>query len=140
MRRVMMILGAVLGVVGMFLVVRTVLFVGRAVTIEAEVMAVEERRGPPKPRSKTPIHVRYRLPDGVEHLSKTSMPLLQKVEVGDRLQVLVDTADPEVVVLPLLSVLWATPITLCLAGVALLVGSCWVAPVSTKRILPAQSA
>jgi hypothetical protein len=123
MRRGVFILGIVLCFAGVYLCGSTYLFLNRAIPVEAEVVAVEERKGPPKPRSKTPLHVRYRLPSGEEHLSKTSMPLLQRVEAGDRVHVLVDSANPEVVTLPLLSVLWATPITLCIAGVVLVLGS-----------------
>lgn len=122
MRRTALILGIVLCLVGVYLCASTYLFLNRAIAVEAEVVAVEERKGPPKPRSKTPLHLRYSLPNRGEHLSKTSMPLLQRVEVGDRVRVLVDSANPEVVTLPLLSVLWATPITLCVAGIALVVG------------------
>lgn len=123
MRRAMFMLGIVLCLIGGYLSASTYLMLDRAIAVEAEVVAVEERTGPPKPRSKTPIHLRYTLPDGGEHLSKTSMPMLQKVEVGDRVRILVDGANPEMVTLPLLSVLWATPITLCVVGIALLVGS-----------------
>lgn len=123
MRRVLCILGIVSCLGGVYLCASTYLFLNRAIAVEAEVVAVEERKGPPKPRSKTPLHLRYSLPNGGEHLSKTSMPLLQRVEVGDRVHVLVDSANPEVVILPLLSVLWATPITLCVVGIALVVGS-----------------
>jgi hypothetical protein len=123
MRRAVLIFGIALCLGGVYLSASTYLFLTRAVQVEAEVVAVETRQGPPKPRSKTPLHVRYRLSDGHEHLSKTSMPLLQRVEVGDRVHVLVDSLNPEVIRLPLLSVLWATPITLCVVGVALVAAS-----------------
>jgi hypothetical protein len=133
MRRFFLLIGLLLCAFGGYLVLSTYLFVHRAITVEAEVVAVEERRGPPKPRSKVPLHVKYRLPDGTEHLSKTSMPLLQKVESGDRLQLLVDGARPEVVRLPLLSVLWATPLTVVLVGILLAMGSRFL-PTASRRL------
>lgn len=121
MRRFFTVLGILLALYGASVAGNTYLFLRRAVTVEAQVIAVEERRGPPKPRSKTPIHLRYTLPDGSEHLSKTSMPLLQAVKEGDRLMVLVETTAPEVVRLPLASVLWALPLATCVVGVVLIV-------------------
>jgi hypothetical protein len=115
-RRFFSIIGIVLALYGAYGGVTTYLFVRRAVTIEAQVIAIEERKGPPKPRSKTPIHLRYTLPDGSEHLSKTSMPLLQAVKAGDRVKALVDPKAPEVVRLPLASVLWALPLATCVVG------------------------
>ncbi len=128
MRNTFKVLGAIILVIGVYRIVSTSLFLQRAVTVEAEVVAVEELRGPPKPPSKVPLHLKYRLSDGSEHQSKTAMPLLQKVEPGDRVQILVDQSSPEFVRLPLLSVLWATPFTLVLIGLALVAGARLVPP------------
>ena len=99
-------------------------FLQSAAPVVATVVSVEHRSGPPKPRQNTPLHVRYQSKDGQEVLAITHLPLLQVVKEGESVTVLASAADPQDVRLPLLSELWATPLTYLVVGCfALIVGA-----------------
>jgi hypothetical protein len=95
-------------------------FVSRALELPGVVDSVEELKGPPKPRQKVPLHLSYALPDGTRHRVVTHMPMLQKIEAGDTIRILVDHSNPQDVRLPLWSELWAGPLTYFVGGMLLL--------------------
>ncbi|MEY4701793.1 MAG: hypothetical protein RL326_1980 [Pseudomonadota bacterium] len=95
-------------------------FVSRAIELPGVVDSVEELKGPPKPRQKVPLHVSYSLPDGTRHRVVTHMPMLQKIESGDTIRILVDRSNPQDVRLPLWSELWAGPLTYVVGGLLLM--------------------
>jgi hypothetical protein len=47
------------------------------------------------------------------------MPLLRAVKDGDSIPLLVDPTNPQIVKLPYISELWATPLAYLISGVAL---------------------
>jgi hypothetical protein len=101
-------------------------FLERAELKNARVTGVQELRGPPKPRQKTAVHIRYsaQVPDQSEtkDLSAiTQLPLLQEIKEGDQIRVLVDPRQPSVARLPLWSELWARPLTYFVGGILILV-------------------
>jgi len=67
------------------------------------------------------VHVRFVMPNGEERSAITRLPLLQNLKEGDRIEILVDPSNPQLVKLPLLSELWATPLAYLLSGVVLTV-------------------
>jgi hypothetical protein len=95
-------------------------FVSRAMELSGVVDSVEELKGPPKPRQKVPLHLSYSLPDGTRHRVVTHMPMLQKIEAGDTIRILVDGSNPQDVRLPLWSELWAGPLTYHVGGLLLM--------------------
>lgn len=121
MGRVITLVGFVLLSFGAWRATSTAIFVKSALRVSAQVVAVEELRGPPKPRQKTPLHVTYTLPDGSPHRAITNLPFLQQVKVGDVIQVIVDPQAPQDVRLPLWSELWAGPLTYIMGGLLLMV-------------------
>ncbi len=96
-------------------------FFHRAVMVEATVVAVEELRGPPKPRQKIPLHVQFTLADATDHRAVTHMPMLQVVAAGDRIRLLVDPTNPQSISLPLWSEVWAGPLTYLVCGALIMV-------------------
>jgi hypothetical protein len=95
-------------------------FVSRAVEVSALVDSVEELKGPPKPRQKVPLHLSYSSPDGAQRRVVTHMPMLQKIDAGDTIRILVDSTNPQDARLPLWSELWAGPLTYLVGGMLLL--------------------
>ena len=120
MGRIIGTIGLLLCLVGVWQGVVTWHFTQRAITVEATVDAVEELRGPPKPRQKIPLHISFRLPGGSEHRAVAQMPMLQVIAAGDRIRVLVDPQNPQRVVLPLLSEIWARSLTYLVCGALIL--------------------
>lgn len=113
--------GVALSVAGVWLGIDTASFQRRALLVQATVTGVQELRGPPKPRQRTPLHVTYKLPDGREASAVTHLPFLQEIKSGDSIRLLVDPAAPEQARLPLISELWARPLTYFVGGLLLLV-------------------
>ena len=120
MKKLITLVGLVCLVVGIFESSQTLSFLSRALTVQARVVAIQTRTGPPKPTQNTPVHITFSLPSGTEHTAITHLPLLQKVKEGDTIYVLVNPEDPQVVKLPLLSELWARPFAFTLGGLVLL--------------------
>jgi hypothetical protein len=112
--------GLILVAFGAWRGVESYAFVSRALEISGMVDSVEELKGPPKPRQKVPLHLSYSLPDGTQHRVVTHMPMLQKIERGDTIRILVDRANPQDVRLPLWSELWAAPLTYLVGGMLLI--------------------
>lgn len=122
MRKLLTVIGIVLLAIGVFKANALISFLSNAVPLTATVTTVELRTGPPKPTQNTPVHIRFTLPSGEERAGITNLPLLQVVKEGDLLPILVDPANPQVVRLPLLSELWATPLAYLLSGLAIVCG------------------
>lgn len=120
-RTAIMVVGCVLLVAGAWRGTSTAMFVKRALRVSGKVVAVEELKGPPKPRQKTPLHISFSMPDGSEHRAITNLPLMQVVRAGDVITVLVDQDDPQKVRLPLWSELWAAPLTYIVGGLLLII-------------------
>jgi hypothetical protein len=120
-RKLLLALGIVLFGLGIKECADTFSFTASAVPVKSVVVSVEERKGPPKPTQNTPVHVRFTLPDGSEHAAITHLPLLAKIKTGDEIIVLVQPSNPQIVLLPLLSELWARPLAYLLSGFALIV-------------------
>jgi hypothetical protein len=59
------------------------------------------------------------MPNGEEVAATTHMPLLRVVKDGDSISLLVDPTNPQVVKLPLISELWATPLAYLISGLVL---------------------
>lgn len=95
-------------------------FLERSLELPGVVDSVEELKGPPKPRQKVPLHLSYALPDGTRHRVVTHMPMLQRIEAGDTIRILVDRTNPQDVRLPLWSELWAGPLTYLVGSLLLL--------------------
>jgi hypothetical protein len=121
MARIVVLIGVFLCLLGVWRGAETVRFSRAAVLVEARVDAVEELRGPPKPRQKIPLHVSFRLSNGTEHRGVTHMPMLQVVSVGDRIRVLVDPSAPQDIRLSSWSELWAQPLTYLVCGLLIVV-------------------
>ncbi len=115
-RAIVSLIGVATLVVGAFKCLSLIEFLQAASPVEATVVAVEHRSGPPKPRQNTPLHVRYKSRDGQEVLATTHLPLLQVVKEGETLTLLASTKNPQDVRLPLISELWATPLTYVIVG------------------------
>jgi hypothetical protein len=123
MNKVIPLVALGLFILGVFQSFQTASFQRRAIVVSATVVSVEERKGPPKPRQKTPLHVIYRLDDGREHSAVTHLPMLQEIRQGDSIRLLVDPSRPNAAELPLWSELWARPLTYLIgAGLLWLVG------------------
>jgi hypothetical protein len=118
--KIILIVGLLLSIAGAVSAVQTAQFNQKAVEVVGSVLVVEELRGPPKPRQKTPLHVSYQLSDGQQFSAVTHMPLLQAVKQGDQIRLLVDPADPGTVRLPLWSEMWARPLTYLIGGLLVL--------------------
>jgi hypothetical protein len=113
--------GVVMTLAGVWLGGETFAFQRRAIAVQATVTGVQELRGPPKPRQRTPLHVSYKLSDGREYSAITHLPLLQEIKQGDSIRLLVDPTAPERARLPLISELWARPLTYLVGGILLVV-------------------
>jgi hypothetical protein len=99
-------------------------FLQTAEKVPATVIAVEHPPGPPKPRRTIPVHLRYKLSTGEEVQSVTTLPLLQSLKEGDVVTVLAGPAGRQEVRFPLLSELFAVPLTFLVLGVlGLIIGS-----------------
>lgn len=120
MNRVISVVGVGLLAAGTFGAFQTYSFQREAVEVQGQVVLVEELRGPPKPRQKTPLHVSYTL-NGSQYSTVTHLPLLQVVKPGDTIRLLADPKNPEDARLPLLSELWARPLTYLIGGILMLV-------------------
>jgi len=121
MSRVVSAVGLVLCAVGVWHWSATYAFVRDAQPVIGRVTGVQELRGPPKPRQKTPINILYTTTDGREVSAIAQMPLLQEIRAGDEIRVLVDAKQPELARLPLWSELWARPLTYLVGGFLMLV-------------------
>lgn len=121
--RVISLAGVVLLGLGLWRGADSYTFRSRAIELPGRVDSVQELKGPPKPRQKVPLHVSYSLPDGTQHRAVTHMPMLQKIETGDTIRILVDRSNPQDVRLPLWSEMWAAPLTYLVGGVLLVVMS-----------------
>jgi len=120
MRRFLFLVALVLVILGAVDVVSTMTFTRNAVLTRATVTAVEERSGPPKPTQNTPLHVSFVLPDNTAHAAIARLPLLQKIQQGDQIFLLVNPKEPQDVRLPLISELWARPLAYLLSGMILI--------------------
>ena len=116
MRKLLLLLGLVLLVLGVYDTAKTLSFTSSAQLVRATVLALEERTGPPKPTQNTPLHETFTLSDGIERTAVTQTPLLQKPRQGDEIFVMVNPTNPAEVKLPLLSELWARPLAYLLSG------------------------
>lgn len=114
--KIISLVGVALVALGVWRGVESVRFRGRSIEILGRVDSVQELKGPPKPRQKVPLHLSYSTPDGLQHRGITHMPMLQKIEMGDSIRILVDPANPQDVRLPLWSELWAGPLTYVIGG------------------------
>lgn len=116
MHKIILALGFVLLIVGGAEGVKIAKFYSHAVEVTGVVTGVQELRGPPKPRQKTPLFVSYRLQDGSEVQAVTHLPMLQQIKQGDSIRLLADPNQPQDVRLPLWSELWARPLTYLVGG------------------------
>ncbi len=116
MHKIILALGFVLLIVGGVEGVRIANFYSHAAEVIGVVTGVQELRGPPKPRQKTPLFVSYRLQDGSEVQAMTHLPMLQQIKQGDSIRLLVNPNQPQDVRLPLWSELWARPLTYLVGG------------------------
>jgi hypothetical protein len=121
MHKIILGLGLVLLVVGGIEAAKTASFLSKAVEVVGAVTGVQEFRGPPKPRQKTPLYVSYKKQDGSEVQAVTHLPMLQQIKQGDSIRLLVDPNKPDDVRLPLWSELWARPLTYLIGGVLLVI-------------------
>ena len=121
MSRVVSAVGLVLCGVGVWHGSSTYAFVRDAQPVIGRVTGVQELRGPPKPRQKTPINILYTTTGGREVSAIAHLPLLQEIRPGDEIRVLVDSTHPEIARLPLWSELWARPLTYLVGGFLMLV-------------------
>jgi hypothetical protein len=121
MRKLIIVVALLLIGIGAVDVISTVSFTREAVLTRATVTSVELRPGPPKPTQNTPLHVSFVLPDNTSHAAIARLPLLQKIEQGDQIFLLVNPQDPQDVRLPLVSELWARPLAYLLSGTVLMV-------------------
>ncbi len=117
--RIVFVVGLALVGLGAWRGLETSLFISRAVQVGATVDSVQELPGPPKPRQKVPLHLSYVTPDGGTHRGVTHMPMLQRIEAGDTIRVLVDPGNPQDVRLPLWSEQWSGPSTYVIGGLLL---------------------
>jgi hypothetical protein len=120
MSRVVSLVGAGLLSVGVLQGWTTYSFVQHAEIVIARVASIEELRGPPKPRQKTPVNLLYKNRDGAEQSAVAHLPLLQNIQQGDEIRILVDPQQPQVARMPLWSELWARPLTYFVGGLLLL--------------------
>jgi hypothetical protein len=121
MSRVVSLVGAVLLSVGIWQGGATYSFVQRAHLAVGRVTSIEELRGPPKPRQRTPINVLYKGRSGQEESAVAHLPLLQNIKEGDEIRILVDPQQPQRARIPLWSELWARPLTYVVGGLLVLI-------------------
>ena len=130
MRKVIRVAGVFLIFFGVVDGYRTARFVETSKEVRATVQSVEQLRGPPKPRQKTPVHVEFELQDGKREHGITNLPFVYAVEVGDSIPILVQAGNPSRIKLNLWSELWASCLTYTVGGILVLVVS---ATLSHKR-------
>lgn len=116
MNKIITTVGLLLFIAGAWSGMETFRFIQRAEAVLGRVLVVEELRGPPKPRQKTPLHVSYQFADGRQFDAVTHMPLLQQVKQGDEIRLLADPTAPDSVRLPLWSEMWARSLTYLIGG------------------------
>lgn len=121
MSRVVTAVGVALSAFGVWQGFATYSFLERADVVQARVTGVQELRGPPKPRQKTPVNLLYTNPQGEEVSAVGQLPLLQQIEPGDQINILVDPKRPTEARMPLWSELWARPLTYTIGGFLLLI-------------------
>jgi hypothetical protein len=121
MHKIILALGLALFAAGGVEAYKTADFQSHATEVVGSVIGVQELRGPPKPRQKTPLFVSYRREDGSEVQTVTHLPMLQQIEQGDSIRLLVDPRNPQDARLPLWSELWARPLTYCIGGLLLVI-------------------
>jgi hypothetical protein len=121
MYKAISVVGLLLAILGVWQGAETYSFVKAARVTQAKVTAIQELRGPPKPRQRTPIHLSYRTDDGKEYSAIAHLPLLQEIKAGDEIRVLVDPSKPEIAKLPLWSELWARTLAYIVGGLLLLI-------------------
>ena len=131
MSRVITLAGISLCALGIWQGVAVYSFISHSVPVTATVSSIQELRGPPKPRQKTSVHLLYRNAQGVEQSALATLPLLQRIQQGDTIQVLVVPEKPGEARLPLWSELWARTLTYLVGGVLLVAVS---AVLKTRRL------
>jgi hypothetical protein len=116
MSKVVSAVGLALCSLGVWQGISTYLFVQRADLVQGRVTGVQELRGPPKPRQKTPINILYTNTNGVEVSAVAHLPMLQQIQTGDEIRVLIDPRNPSDARMPLWSELWARSLTYVIGG------------------------
>lgn len=127
MSRIVSFVGAALFSVGVYQSWNTYWFLQRAEVVVARVVSIQELRGPPKPRQRTPVNLLYKLSPitetvtepQIEHSAMAYLPLLQDIKQGDEIRILVDPSEPQVARMSLWSELWARPLTYLVGGLLL---------------------
>lgn len=122
MRKLIGAVGLGLFLMGSYQTVETVRYLKRSVLVNATVVTVETRSGPPKPSQNTPVHVQFTLEGVGEQRGVTHLPLLHRIKEGEVIRILVDPQNPQGIRLPLLSELWARPVTYILCGILIMCG------------------
>jgi len=120
MSRIVSVVGGALCILGVWQGLETYSFISRSEIVKARVTGVQELRGPPKPRQKTPVNLLYTDSSGHEVSAVAHLPLLQELRQGDEIRVLVDPRDQGQARMPLWSELWARPLTYIIGGMLLL--------------------
>jgi hypothetical protein len=123
MRKVVTLVGICLLLAGIWNGVSMYRFIHSAQKVSAKVVSIEEHKGPPKPRQKTPVHISFLNNRGEMRSAITHLPMLYRVESGDQIEVLVEGADSGSVHLNLWSELWARPLTYTVGGLLLMIVS-----------------
>jgi hypothetical protein len=121
MSRVIAFVGVALFAFGAWQGLAVYSFVKDATPVMATVTSIQELRGPPKPRQKTSVHLLYTTPQGEEQSAVATLPFLQRIQQGDRIQVLVAGDRPGEAKLPLWSELWARTLTYLVGGALLII-------------------
>jgi hypothetical protein len=116
MSKVVSAVGLALCSLGVWQGISTYAFVQRADLVQGRVTGVQELRGPPKPRQKTPINILYTDTKGMEVSAVAHLPMLQQIQTGDEIRVLIDPLHPGDARLPLWSELWARSLTYIIGG------------------------
>ena len=123
MRKIIQGVGVLLLSYGLWNGYSTYAFVQSARTVSATVRSIEEPKGPPKPRQKTPVHVEFVAADGSTSSAITHLPMVYRVEMGDVIPILVAKNQTAHVRLNLWSELWAASLTYTIGGALLLIVS-----------------
>lgn len=121
MSKVVTAVGIGLCSLGVWQGVSTYAFLQSAGIVQGRVTGVQELRGPPKPRQKTPIHILYRNSNGEEVSAVAHLPMLQEIKQGDEIRVLIDPRHPSDARMPLWSELWARSLTYVIGGLLVLI-------------------
>jgi hypothetical protein len=122
-KRILCAAGIVSGVTGLVMGYSVYSFVKQAQPVQATVISVEYRQGPPKFRQTTPVHVRYTNASGEQVQTVTNLPFLQSLKEGDVVTVLANPQNPQDVRWPLPSELFAVPLRYLMFGLAAVIGS-----------------